>query len=364
MLDNIFSLAPDEISVKLNESFPKYRSKQLLDWMYKHFVFAPELMSNLPVDFKAYLAEHYSFAMPVTVNKLVSKDGSAKYRHRLADGELIESVLIPEGNKNTLCISSQAGCSRKCSFCATGKMGLSRNLSTDEIVTQILHGSYECVSASKSHQASLDTHLEPITPASRLSNLVFMGMGEPLDNLENVLSTLKIIQADNSLAFSPRRTTVSTCGIVPGIIKLADSGVRTKLAVSLNSAIDSKRDTLMPINRQYPLHELKQAILYYLRKSSFRVTIEYVLIAGENMGREDLNALRKFVGDISCKINFIPFNPGSGIPGLQAPDKAQVDEFMRAAGALPQAVMLRKSRGADVFGACGQLKINKQVEKP
>ncbi|PKN72201.1 MAG: 23S rRNA (adenine(2503)-C(2))-methyltransferase RlmN [Candidatus Cloacimonetes bacterium HGW-Cloacimonetes-3] len=360
MLTNIFSLLPDELSNKLTESFPKYRSKQLLDWIYKHLVFAPEQMTNLPSDFKAFLAENYSFAMPETVSKLVSKDGSAKYRHRLYDGELVESVLIPEGNKNTLCISSQVGCSRKCSFCATGKMGLTRNLSTDEIVTQILIGSHECTSASTSQQTNKDNHL---TTGSRLTNLVFMGMGEPLDNLDNLIETLKIIQADNSLTFSPRRTTVSTCGVVPGIVKFADSGVRAKLAISLNSAIDAKRDALMPINRQYPLHELKQALLYYLRKSSFRVTIEYVLIAGENMGREDLNALRKFVGDISCKINFIPFNPGTGATGLQAPDKQQVDEFMRAAATLPQAIMLRKSRGADVFGACGQLRINKTLEK-
>jgi 23S rRNA (adenine2503-C2)-methyltransferase len=243
-------------------------------------------------------------------------------------------------------------------------MGLVRNLSTDEMVTQILHGSSECTDRTTAQTRSKTETANPNeTTASRITNLVFMGMGEPMDNLDNVLQTLRIIQADNALAFSPRRTTVSTCGVVPGIISFADSGIKAKLAISLNSAIDAKRDVLMPINRKYPLHELKQALLYYLRKSSFRITIEYVLIAGENMGREDLNALRKFVGDISCKINFIPYNPG-GTSTLQAPDKQQVDDFMRAAAALPQAITLRKSRGADVFGACGQLNIKKTQEKP
>jgi 23S rRNA (adenine2503-C2)-methyltransferase len=353
MLKNIFSLHPDELTEQLNKDFPKYRSKQLIEWIYKHFVVDPALMKNLPADFRTYLNEHFSFDIPYLDKELFSKDGASKYRFRLSDNEVIESVLIPERTKHTLCISSQAGCKHKCSFCATGKMGFKRNLTTDEMVSQILLGSQECLKTATIPSAITN----PPAPLPRITNLVFMGMGEPMDNLDNVLQTLRIIQADNTLAFSPRRTTISTCGIVPAIIKFADSGVRAKLAISLNSAIDAKRDILMPVNRRYPLNELKQAALYYLRKTSFRITFEYILIPGENMGREDLNALRKFVGDISCKINFIPFNPGYSTT-YQAPDAKQIEDFMRAAQALPQAITLRKSRGADVFGACGQLSNN------
>ncbi|MDD2228204.1 MAG: 23S rRNA (adenine(2503)-C(2))-methyltransferase RlmN [Candidatus Cloacimonetes bacterium] len=353
MLTNIFSIHPDELACQLNQDFPKYRSKQLIEWIYKHFVIDPAFMKNLPADFKNYLNEHYSLEVPQLAKELVSRDGAGKYRFRLSDNEVIESVLIPERNKYTLCISSQAGCKHKCSFCATGKMGFKRNLTIDEMVSQILLGSQECLknSPTPTQVSNPPAHLP------RITNLVFMGMGEPLDNIDNVLQTLRIIQAENTLAFSPRHITISTCGIVPGIIKLADSGVRAKLAISLNSAIDAKRDILMPINRRYPLNELKQAALYFLRKTSFRITFEYVLIPGENMGREDLTALRKFVGDISCKINFIPFNPGYSTTYL-APDSKQIEDFMRAAQALPQAITLRKSRGGDVFGACGQLSNN------
>ncbi|MDY0151490.1 MAG: 23S rRNA (adenine(2503)-C(2))-methyltransferase RlmN [Candidatus Cloacimonas sp.] len=354
MLNSVYNLLPDELSAILNAHFPKYRSKQLLVWLYQRFENDPAKMSNLPTDFKAYLNENFSFALPVLDARYVSKDGAIKFRHRLEDDAVVESVLIPEGRKNTLCISSQVGCARKCSFCATGKMGLTRNLTTAEIIGQIIMAYRECVTTAPLAEPDNTPKPGQHTEMNKISNLVFMGMGEPFDNYDNVLQTLRIIQADDSLAFSPRRTTVSTCGVVPGIIDFADSGVKAKLAISLNSAIDEKRSSMMPINRKYSTSELKQALLYYLRKVKFRVTVEYILIPEVNMAREDLNALRKFVGDISCKINFIPYNPGPG-SALQAPTTQQTEEFMQAAKSLPQAITLRKSRGADVFGACGQL---------
>jgi 23S rRNA (adenine2503-C2)-methyltransferase len=184
-----------------------------------------------------------------------------------------------------------------------------------------------------------------------------MGMGEPLDNLDNVLSALRILQSQEGLSFSPRRITVSTSGVVPGIIALADSGIKAKLALSLTSAIDSKRSKLMPVNKQYNLIELKQALLYYLRKSSYRITIEYILIPSFNMDDDDLKALSKYVGDLSCKINFIPYNPGKDSI-FRAPTVKEINDFMYRAQSLPQAITLRKSRGADIFGACGQLNKN------
>jgi len=220
-------------------------------------------------------------------------------------------------------------------------MGFIRNLETQEIIGQV-------ILAAKEQKDSGN---------KKLSNLVLMGMGEPLNNLQKVLAALTILQSQEGLSFSPRRITVSTCGIVPGIIALADSGVKTKLALSLNSAIQTKRNQLMPVSKQYSLIQLKQALLYYLRKTSFRVTLEYILIPEFNMNSEDLRALRKFTGDLSCKINFIPYNPGRSSQ-FRAPTETEIKNFMSKAQNLPQAITLRKSRGSDIFGACGQLTDN------
>lgn len=333
--DNFYGLLPQSALHELQPEFPAYRGKQLLEWVYKHLRNPLEAGVNLPKDFKSYLDERFSFVLPELVTSLSSQDGSVKSGLKLEDGSLVESVLIPDKDKSTLCVSSQVGCSRACAFCATGKMGLSRSLEPHEITGQIILACIQC-------------------KPQRLTNIVFMGMGEPLDNLDNVLHALSIIQAPETLAFSPRRTTISTCGIVPGIVKLADSGVKTKLAVSLNSALEDKRSLLMPITKKYSLTELKQALLYYARHSTFRITFEYILIPDLNMGKEDIAALRRFVGDLPSKINFIPYNPVPGLPYAK-PTENEIEGFMRMAAALPQAIMLRRSRGVDIFGACGQL---------
>lgn len=340
MLKNIYGINPDELSLGNLAELPAYRTGQLFSWLYKHLCSDPNRMLNLPIEFRSELQERYSFHLPEIESRKSSQDGSTKYRLKLQDGAFIESVIIPAEKKRTLCISTQVGCSRNCSFCTTAKQKLSRNLEIDEIVTQIIIAAKELREKEGSD--------------AKLSNLVLMGMGEPLDNIDNVFSFLRLIQDNRTLAFSPRRTTLSTCGVIPGIIKMADSGIKAKLAISLNSAIDEKRNLLMPVNRQYPLNELKQALLYFRRKSTFRITIEYILIPEVNMAAEDIKALQKFVGDISCKINFIPFNPGLAT-AFKAPSSKQIEDFMHKARSLPQAVMLRQSRGADVFGACGQL---------
>lgn len=334
MLKNIFAMHPDEIREFMSD-LPGYRSKQLLQWLYEKHVFDPQLMSNLPAETRDDLGRQLSFSLPEIDLKKTAKDRTSKYRLKLEDDSIIEMVLIPDGKKNTLCVSSQVGCARACSFCATGEMGLKRNLETHEIVAQIMLASSFC---------------QP----NRLSNLVFMGMGEPMDNLENVLKTLTIIQADDTLAFSPRRTTVSTCGITDGIRALADSKIKTKLAVSLNSAIDEKRSKIMPINDMHPLNKLKESLKYYLTKSNYRITFEYILIPDFNMGDEDISALRSFVGDISCKLNFIPYNTVPSLP-YRAPTEPEIEDFLKKAQSLNQAITLRRSRGAEIFGACGQL---------
>lgn len=336
MNKNIFSYKPQEVIEQLQElELPRYRSKQLLDWVNKKLVNDPDQMSNLPLDFRTKLKELYDFSLPQILQRLHSIDGTQKLSLKLFDAAIIEMVIIPLEDKTTLCISSQAGCARDCLFCATGKQGLSRNLETHEIVGQIVLAS------------------QLVFP-KRITNLVFMGMGEPMDNFAAVLSSLQIIQTELGLSISPRRTTISTCGIPAGIIALADSGIKTKLALSLNSAIASKRSHLMPVNESYSLDELKNALLYFRRKTSYRITMEYIMIPDLNMGDEDIKALKKFVTDISCKINLIPWNP---VPDLsfRAPTQTEIESFVFRTQIINQAVTLRKSRGADISGACGQL---------
>lgn len=335
MLNSIYAIPAAQLQALVNRDFPAYRGRQLLKWVYQKLVFDPEKMSDLPQDYKAWLLDAFDFGMPVILDKMSARDGSVKYLLELADGAKIEMVLIPEGKKRTLCVSSQTGCSRRCAFCATGAMGAGRNLYTHEILQQILLASQE------------------IHP-QRLTNIVFMGMGEPLDNIENLIDALRIIQDADGMAFSPRRITVSTCGVVPGIVRLADSGLRVKLALSLNSAIDATRDRLMPVNRIYPLATLKKALQYFKGKNPFRITFEYILIPQVNMDAASLKALRRFSGDIASKINFIPLNPVSGLD-YAPPGKEELESFMAEAAALPQAITLRKSKGQEISGACGQL---------
>lgn len=335
MLKNIYQVHPDILSAEIAKEFKSYRAKQVLDWLYKKFIYDPLDMSNLPKELKDWLIKHYDSNLPEIDLKLVSSDGTVKYRLKLNDGALIEMVIIPEDNKRTLCVSSQVGCSRNCSFCATAKMKLKRNLEVYEILGQIILACRE------------------LTP-DRLTNIVFMGMGEPMDNLDNLIQSLIQLQSETGLSFSPRRITVSTCGVIPGIRKLADLGIKTKLAVSLNSAINVKRTNLMPVNAAYPLPDLKQSLLYFRRKTNFRITFEYILIPDVNMDAADLKALAAYVNDISCKVNIIPYNPSPGSP-WRAPSQEEIEQFMSKAMIIKQAVTLRKSRGKDISGACGQL---------
>ena len=334
MLNSIYGIYPPDLLLLLGKDFPAYRGKQLLDWLYRKFVFEPELMTNLPAGFREHLSRSFDFSVPAIDQELLSSDGSRKFRLVLADGARIEMVLMPEAKKLTLCVSSQVGCARACGFCATGRMGLTRNLQTHEIVQQVL--------------------LARKIAGAPITNLVFMGMGEPMDNLDSVLDALKLLQHDSTLKFSPRRTTLSTCGVVPGIHRLAESGVKVKLAVSLNAASDDIRGALMPVNHRFPLDILKKSLLSYQRRSPFRITLEYILIPEVNMSGTDLKHLRKFCSDLSCKINFIPYNPVPALP-YRSPTEAEINAFLKAARDIPQAITLRRSKGSDILGACGQL---------
>jgi len=292
-------------------------------------------MSNISKELRERLSDEFDYSLPSIIDVKVSKDKSKKILLKLHDESLIEMVFMPSDKKNTLCISSQVGCSRQCTFCATGRLGLKRDLKQEELLAQVLIA-YGCFKDCS------------------ITNIVLMGMGEPLDNLENVMSFLKVMQAEDGFRFSGRRTTLSTCGIVPKIYELADSSIKMKLAVSLNSAIDEKRSLIMPVNEMYPLSELKAALLSFRKKTNYRITFEYVMIDDFNMGSEDIKALTKFCGDISCKVNLIKWNEVPSLPWKSPSDK-KVEAFIEKLQKLPFAITYRKSRGVDIAGACGQL---------
>jgi 23S rRNA (adenine2503-C2)-methyltransferase len=342
----------EQLLVEAGEA--KYRAKQVLDWVYSRFKLDYNEMTNLSLALRERLPELISLNPPKILETSVSSDGTAKYLLDLYDHRHTEMVLIPgkrrsvtgkEVPKHTLCMSSQTGCARGCGFCATARIGKFRSLETHEMVTEVLLA------------AKLLSERE--TPA-KLTNIVLMGMGEPMDNLDNVLSALSILQDNQGMSFSPRRITLSTSGVVPGITKLIQSGVKVKLAVSLNSAIDAKRSQIMPVNKLYPLTELKKVLLDYQRLSTFRITLEYVMFGGFNLGPDDAKALRKFAGDLSCKINLIPWNPVPGIP-FQAPTSEEITSFTASLPELSAAITLRKSMGRDIAAACGQLAGEKSV---
>jgi len=336
MLAHILNLLPNEWKIYLLDiNEPKYRLKQILNWIYKNRTLDFLLMTTLPESLRQKLKNDFVNFLPEIIKVDISKDGTKKFLLSLDDDNKIEMVLIPNDKKNTLCISSQVGCARNCGFCATASLGFTRNLEVYEILSQVFLAIKE---------------LEE----KKLTNIVFMGMGEPLDNLKNIIKTVKILQEEQCFSFSPRRITISTCGIIPKLNELADSGLKIKLAVSLNSAIQEKREQLMPVSRKYPLTELKNALLDFRKKTAFRITFEYVMIKDFNIGQEDTKALLKFLGDISCKLNVIKWNEVSSMP-FKSPSEEEVAEFILRMQKLSSAVTYRKSRGQDINGACGQL---------
>ena len=313
----------------------KYRVQQVFKWIYEKDELDFENMTSLPEGLRKKLKNDFETELPEIIERKLSADGTTKYLLKLYDNHFIETVLIPNEKKNTLCISSQVGCSRNCSFCATGKLGLKRNLNTFEILAQIY---------------LVGKELRP----AKLTNIVFMGMGEPLDNFENMIDSLNILQNERCFKFSPRRITVSTCGIIPEITKLGNSGIKVKLAVSLNSAIQEKREKLMPVAKQYSLSELKKTLLDFRKKNPYRITFEYIMMKNVNISEKDAKALIKFAGDISCKINLIKWNEVDSFP-YHSPADEEVEIFREKLEVIPAAVTFRQSRGSDIEAACGQL---------
>lgn len=336
MQKNILGLLPEELRQQILEIGEKdYRAKQILNWVYNQKEINFSAMTSLSENLRARLQNIFQITLLTITNKVVSVDGTTKYILSLEDGNKIEMVLIPNGKKNTLCISSQVGCARQCKFCATAKLGFTRNLKTYEITSQVFLAIKEL-------------------NAENLTNIVFMGMGEPLDNFNNVVKAVKILQHDLCFNISPRRITISTSGVIPNISKLAETGLKLKLAVSLNSAIQHKREILMPISKKHTLPELKKNLIDFRKKTPYRITFEYVMIKDFNIGQEDVKALLKYLGDISCKLNVIKWNKVEDL-SYETPSTDEIDKFINSMNVLSSAVTFRKSRGDDIAAACGQL---------
>jgi 23S rRNA (adenine2503-C2)-methyltransferase len=320
-----------------------FRGRQIMAWLYRPGVVEFSQMSDLAKSFRALLPEHATiscFAAPVAET---SVDGSVKFAFTLSDGAIIESVLIPEQERNTLCISTQVGCAMECAFCKTGAMGFGRNLSPAEMINQLC--------AVRDYLAQ---HDDPdfIGPPS-LSNIVFMGMGEPLNNLDNLLTTISIMTDQLGLDLASRRITVSTCGIVPKLRILGEQ-TSVNLAISLHAVDNDTRTRLMPINRRYPIEELLAACREYPIQRRKRIMFEYVMLAGVNDGDGQARELAKLLRGIPCKINLLAFNECEGI-GYRASPPERILAFQEILRKAHYSVFIRTSRGADIDAACGQL---------
>lgn len=339
MMRNIRDLTKEELIQLAAELGQKpYRAEQIFAWLYERGASISE-MSDIKKELREELGKRFSDDTIEVVDKMVAADGTVKFRSKLADGELIESVVIFEEGRSTLCVSTQTGCAQGCAFCMTAKVGAGRDLLPYEMVSQVLEaGAF-------------------LPEGERITNLVIMGMGEPLANYDNLLKFINVAVDPKGFEFAPRRVTVSTAGLVPGIKKLGrDTNV--SLAVSLNATTDEVRTRLMPINRTYPINELMATLKRYPLPSRRYITIEYVLIKDINDSIEDAKRLVKLLGGVKAKVNLIAFNPHPGAR-FAAPDQERMKEFQGVLHASGLIAVMRLSKGDDIGAACGQLAAGK-----
>ena len=323
---------------------PSYRAGQITDWLYKKRVDSIEKMTDLPQSLRERFAEKFSFSKIDVVRVLGSRDTTRKFLFRLSDANLIESVLIPasaalygeKSDRRTICISTQVGCAYGCKFCASGLEGFSRNLRANEIIDQII--AIERVSGEK------------------IDNIVFMGMGEPLANFENVMRAIRIVNAPWGLGIGARHITLSTSGLAPQIKKLADEPLQIRLAVSLHGATDEVRNQIMPINRKYNIETLLSACDYYAERKKQRLTFEYILIAGVNDSDEQAHLLAQHARRLFAKVNLIPYNAVEGLEWSR-PSRSRQEKFLSILRAHKIPATLRREKGHDIDAACGQLRL-------
>lgn len=314
--------------------YPKFRAKQIYQWSHVKMVRNVEEMKNLPKDIREWIKQ--DFVSLEIVDRLESKsDGTNKFVFRLSDGNVIESVFMPYKHGNSVCISSQAGCRMGCRFCASTLMGLARNLTPSEMLDQI----YAVSKVTK----------------QRVSNVVVMGTGEPLDNYDNLVRFIKLLTNEDGLHISQRNITVSSCGIVPQIYRLADEGFAITFAVSLHAPNDEKRKALMPVANQYGIAELMEACRYYFKQTGRRITFEYSLVAGENDTKEDAKQLSALLYDFPCHVNLIPVNPIKE-RDFKRGNSNSIQNFKVLLEKNAINVTIRRGMGKDIDAACGQLR--------
>jgi len=351
----LIGVGTDELKVKLQEigvpaKQAAMRARQLCNWVYVHGANDFARMTNLAGEFRELIAEHFSLARPEIVTEQISEDGTRKWLLRTQPGIEFETVYIPEEDRGTLCISSQVGCTLTCRFCHTGTQGLVRNLNAFEIVGQIM----------VARDALGDW---PSTKENRrVTNVVMMGMGEPLYNFDNVKNSIAIMSDGDGLAISKRRITLSTAGVVP-MIERAGAEIGSMLAISLHSARDEVRDLIVPLNKKYPIKDLMAACRNYPGLSNARrITFEYVMLKGVNDSMADAKALIKLIAGLPAKINLIPFNPWPGAP-YECSDWDQIEKFAEVVNKAGYASPVRTPRGRDIMAACGQLKSESVKER-
>jgi 23S rRNA (adenine2503-C2)-methyltransferase len=320
----------------LNE--PRYRAEQVFEWLWEKNVTGFDQMTTLPLTLRTKMKNDFFLSHLTTEMVQRSKDGTRKIAFRSTDNDIIEGVLIPAGKRMTACISTQAGCALNCSFCATGKMGFKRNLSSGEIFDQVTE----------------TEKLAREVSGKRLSNIVFMGMGEPLLNYKNVMHAISMISSDKGLGYSPARITISTVGITKYIRKLADDMFPVQLAISLHTANNQKRELIMPVAKSIPLTGIADAIKYFHKKTGSRISYEYLLLRDFNDTISDARELARFCRISPCKINLIEYNEVQGSP-FKRSDPERMKEFTGFLQSKNLVVNFRRSRGADIDAACGQL---------
>jgi 23S rRNA (adenine2503-C2)-methyltransferase len=335
---NLLNLTPDLAAAELERwaketGAPAYRVRQILPRLWQQPVAAWRDATELPRQLADQLAERFPLARPTLATRQTSHDGTVKFLWRLPDGAAVESVLIPEGRRRTLCISSQAGCAFGCVFCATGRMGFQRHLAPWEITAQVRE------------LALLD---EPLRP----TNIVFMGMGEPLHNWDAVDTSLTVLNDARGLGIGARHITVSTVGVIPGLLKLAARREQFRVALSLHAPTSARRLPLMPVEKKYPLAEVLQALQQFPK----RITFEYVMIKGANDGPEDANALGALAQRMGALVNILPLHPGGGSDLVPTPPD-RVRAFAKRLKELGAQATVRRSRGLDINAACGQLRV-------
>ena len=342
----------DELKHQLAElGEPAYRADQIGEWIYRKRARSFDEMTDLPHSLRERLAKILTFGNLEPVRVLGSRDTTRKFLLRLSDGSLIESVLIPaspalygeRSDRRTICISTQVGCAYGCKFCASGLEGFSRNLRSDEIVDQIITLERES--------------------REKIDNIVFMGMGEPLANFDNLMRAIRIINAPWGVGLGARHITVSTSGLVPQIRKLADDPIQIRLAISLHGATDEVRSQIMPVNHRYNVATLMDACSYYTSRKKQRLTFEYILIAEVNDSDEQAHLLAKLAGKLHAKVNLIPYNTVEGLPWSR-PSRNRQENFLAILRSHEVVATLRREKGHDIEAACGQLRLQSIRKKP